>query len=237
MRSPTAPGIVSHNATRARGSQSPSSSTGGSSNRYQYTRSDVEGSHWSQGAWPSAGRDSTRSQNDAGANPVTPSGRGSRNDGHWSGGGTSGHVTSVNSNPWRADAEDGHRGVPAALSDRSDRGGGLGHGPAPTQHGDVDVHGTGRHLSGEHRRHRAQAARRGAPSSCRHGPERQRGDDPTMGQQRRVPLVTHHCAVPTPAVGVWLHRGLSTERCRAHEPEDRIERPSPGAPAWPRPVP
>src|ERR1700730_8849990 len=49
-----------------------------------------------------AGRDSTRSQNDAGGNPVTPSGSGSRNDGHCSGGGTTGQVTSVNLNPGRA---------------------------------------------------------------------------------------------------------------------------------------
>ncbi len=49
-----------------------------------------------------AGRDSTRSQNDAGANPVTPSGSGSRNEGHCSGAATSGRVTSVNSYPGRA---------------------------------------------------------------------------------------------------------------------------------------
>ena len=59
------------------------------------------GSHWSHGACPTAGRDSTRSQNEAGANPVTPSGNGSRNDGHCSGGATSGQVTSVNSKPGR----------------------------------------------------------------------------------------------------------------------------------------
>src|SRR4051794_30417502 len=102
MRSLTAPGIVSHIVSTASGSRRPSSSIGGSSNRYHDDRSDVVGTYGSHGGWPLAGRPSMWSQKFMCTSPPSkPSGNGSRNDGHSSGGGTIGATASVNEKPSR----------------------------------------------------------------------------------------------------------------------------------------